>query len=168
MAFQEVNPELLTDNPFKLIGADWMLITAGSAEKLNTMTASWGGLGVLWERKVCFIFVRPTRYTCEFIEQATHFSLSFFDESRRKALQYCGTHSGRNSDKVKEAGLTAVHDSGLVYFNEARLVLGCRKLYHQDIEPARFLDPAINSMYPQKDYHRMYAGEIVKCLRKGA
>ena len=168
MDFTEVKPEQLTDNPFKLIGSDWMLITAGTPEKFNTMTASWGGVGVLWERKVCYIFIRPNRYTYEFVEQSTHFTLSFFDESRRKALLYCGTHSGRDRDKVKEAGLTTVHDNGLVYFDEARLVLGCRKLYHQDITPAHFLDPEINNMYPQKDYHRMYVGEIVKCLRKGA
>lgn len=167
MKFMETKPEQLTENQFKLIGADWMLITAGTPEKFNTMTASWGGLGVLWERKVAYIFVRPTRYTYEFIERSSQFSLSFFDENHRKALQYCGTHSGRNTDKVKEAGLTALHDNGLVYFDEARLVLCCRKLYHQDIDPAWFLDPAINTLYPQKNYHRMYVGEIAKCLRKG-
>lgn len=165
MSFIETKPDQLTDNPFKLIGGDWMLITAGTNEKFNTMTASWGGLGVLWERKVACIFIRPNRYTYEFVERSPLFTLSFFDENRRTALQYCGTHSGRSVDKVKEAGLTAVHDSGCIYFQEARLVLCCRKLYHQDIDPGRFLDPAINGMYPQKDYHRMYVGEIVKCLR---
>ena len=165
MSFTEIKAELLMENPFKLIGADWMLITAGTAEKFNTMTASWGGMGVLWERKVCFMFIRPTRYTFEFVERSTHFTLSFFDESRRTALQYCCTHSGRTTDKVKETGLTAVHDAGLVYFREARLVLGCRKFYHQDIDPSRFLDSAINTLYPQKDYHRMYVGEVMKCLR---
>lgn len=168
MGFLETKPEQLTDNPFKLINADWMLITAGTQEKFNTMTASWGGLGVLWERKVGYIFIRPNRFTYEFVEAAPLFTLSFFDETHRKALQFCGTHSGRNTDKMKGTGLTPVHDKGLVYFSEARLVLGCRKLYYQDIEPSRFLDPAINDMYPQKDYHRMYVGEIVKCLRKGA
>ncbi|MDH4162223.1 MAG: flavin reductase [Nitrospirota bacterium] len=168
MAFTEIKTSELKDNPFTLIGSDWMLITAGSLENFNTMTASWGGLGVLWERKVSYIFIRPNRYTYEFVERSPLFSLSFFEESQRKTLQYCGTHSGRNTDKVKEAGLTPVHDGGLVYFSEARLVLGCRKVYFQDVDPGKFLDPAINSMYPQKDYHRMYVGEIVKCLRKGA
>ncbi len=168
MEFTEIKPDQLTDNPFKLINNDWMLITAGTPEKFNTMTASWGGLGVLWERKVAYIFIRPNRYTYEFVERSPLFTLSFFNESHRKALQYCGSHSGRNGDKVKETGLTPVHDKGLVYFNEARLALCCSKLYFQDIEPGRFLDPAINGMYPQKDYHRMYVGEIVKCLRKGA
>ena len=164
MGFKETKPELLTDNPFKLIGSDWMLITAGTPESFNTMPASWGGLGILWERKVAACFIRPTRYTFEFAERSTYFTLSFFEEQYRKALTYCGTHSGRNTDKVKEAGLTPVKEDGFVYFEEARLVLACRKLYYQNIVPERFLDPKIESMYPQKDYHRMYIGEIVKCL----
>jgi len=167
MGFRETRPELLTDNPFKLIGADWMLITAGTPESFNTMTASWGGLGVLWERRVATCFIRPTRYTYEFAERSPAFTLSFFQEKHRKALQYCGTHSGRDGDKVRKAGLTAVHREGFVYFEEARLVLACRKIYCQDIAPERFLDPSIEGMYPQKDYHRMYIGEIVKCLEQG-
>ncbi len=166
MTYREIKPDQLTDNPFRLIGADWMLITAGQPEKFNTMTASWGGLGVLWERKVCFIFIRPTRYTYEFVERSEFFTLSFFEEKYRPALQFCGTHSGRETDKMKGAGLTPVKDDGFVYFSEARLVVACRKLYSQDISPDRFLDPRIESMYPKRDYHRMYVGEIVTCLRK--
>jgi flavin reductase (DIM6/NTAB) family NADH-FMN oxidoreductase RutF len=131
------------------------------------MTASWGGLGVLWERKVATCYIRPTRHTFGFVEQSPQFTLSFFDETHRKALTYCGTHSGRDTDKVKGAGLTPVKEGGFVYFSEARLVLACRKIYSQDIGPERFLDPRIEGMYPQKDYHRMYIGEIVKCLVQG-
>jgi flavin reductase (DIM6/NTAB) family NADH-FMN oxidoreductase RutF len=166
MGFQETRPELLVDNPFKLINKDWMLITAGAPGAFNTMTASWGGLGVLWERQVAFCFIRPNRYTYEFVERSSHFTLSFFGEQHRKALQFCGTHSGRDTDKIAGAGLTPVQGDGFTYFDEARLVLVCRKLYFQDIGPERFLDEAINDMYPQKDYHRMYVGEIVKCLTR--
>ncbi len=166
MNHRETKADLLKENPFRLIGSDWMLITAGTPEKFNTMTASWGGLGVLWERSVAFCFVRPTRYTREFMERSGTFTLSFFGEEQRKALQYCGTHSGRDTDKVKEAGLTPVKEGGFIFFDEARLVLACRKIYFQDIGPERFLDPRIDAMYPQKDYHRMYVGEIAKCLVK--
>jgi flavin reductase (DIM6/NTAB) family NADH-FMN oxidoreductase RutF len=165
MGFSEIRAELLTDNPFKLIGKDWMLITAGAPEKFNTMTASWGGLGVLWERTVAFCFIRPTRYTYEFVERSRTFTLSFFEEKHRKALSFCGSHSGRDRDKIREAGLTPVKDEGYVYFKEARLVLACRKLYFQDISPDRFLEEKISDLYPQKDYHRMYVGEIVQCLK---
>jgi len=164
MGFKDIKPELLKDNPFKLIGKDWMLITAGTPESFNTMTASWGGLGVLWERPVAFCFIRPTRHTYGFAEQSAEFTLSFFEERHRKALTYCGTHSGRDTDKIKGSGLTPVKEGSAVYFEEARLVLVCRKLYFQDISPERFLDPKINEMYPQKDYHRMYVGEITRCL----
>ena len=168
MSFIETTPDQLSENPFTLIGRDWMLITAGSPDSFNTMTASWGGLGVLWERKVCFAFIRPMRYTYEFIERSAGFTLSFFDEDFRRALLFCGTHSGRDRDKVKDAGLSPVMDGEYVYFSQARLVLACRKLYAQDISPRRFLDPKIGSLYPQKDYHRMYVGEIQRCLRRGA
>jgi flavin reductase (DIM6/NTAB) family NADH-FMN oxidoreductase RutF len=167
MTFRDVAPDQLTENPFRLIGADWMLITSGRPERFNTMTASWGGMGVLWERKVCYIFIRPTRYTFEFIERSANFTLSFFDENYRKALLFCGTHSGRNTDKLKGTGLTAITRDGSVYFDEARMVLLCRKVYSQDIDPERFVDQSIKNLYPQKDYHRMYVGEITTCLVKG-
>ena len=168
MGFKEIQPEQLPDNPFKLIGKDWMLITAGTPESFNTMTASWGGLGVLWEKKVAFCFIRPTRHTFGFMEKAEEFTLSFFEGQHRKALAFCGSHSGRDTDKIKGSGLVPVKKDKVVYFEEARLVLVCRKLYFQDISPDRFLDPKINEMYPLKDYHRMYVGEIVQCLVKGA
>lgn len=164
MEFKDVNPEQLADNPFKLIGKDWMLITAGDADSANTMTASWGGLGVLWERKIAFCFIRPTRYTYQFVERSPLFTLSFFEENYRKTLTFCGSHSGRDRNKITESELTLVKHEGFLYFREARLVLACRKLYFQDINPERFLDEKIADMYPQKDYHRMFAGEIVKCL----
>jgi flavin reductase (DIM6/NTAB) family NADH-FMN oxidoreductase RutF len=167
MAFERLALEKLQDNPFTLINRDWMLITAGTEESFNTMTASWGGLGVLWEKRVAFCFVRPTRHTYQFLEREERFTLSFFDERFRKALSFCGSRSGRDTDKVKGAGLTPRLFDGRVSFEEARLVLLCRKLYTQDLQPQRFLDPAIEGFYPQKDYHRMYVGEIEECLISG-
>ncbi|OGW41602.1 MAG: flavin reductase [Nitrospirae bacterium GWD2_57_9] len=164
MEFREIIPERVKDNPFALIGKDWMLITAGVPGKFNTMTASWGGLGVLWERKVAFCFIRPTRYTYEFMECTPRFTLSFFPEKHRAALTFCGSHSGRDRDKIKESGLTPVEHADVLYFSEAKVVLVCRKLYFQDIDPDRFLDKEIHTLYPQKDYHRMYVGEIEQCL----
>jgi flavin reductase (DIM6/NTAB) family NADH-FMN oxidoreductase RutF len=168
MTLKQVRPDVLTENSFKLIGKDWMLITTGGHGSFNTMTASWGGLGVLWERTVAFCFIRPTRYTYEFMERSTIFTLSFFEERFRKALSFCGSHSGRDTDKITGSGLTPVHDGDFIFFAEARLVLLCRKIYFQDISPDCFLDPKIEDLYPARDYHRMYVGEIVKCLRKDA
>ena len=106
------------------------------------------------------------RYTYEFVEQHGGFSLSFFSGEYRKSLRFCGSHSGRDIDKIHETGLTPVHADGFVHFAEARLVLHCRKLYTQDLRPDRFLDDSLDRLYPQKDYHRMYVGEIVRCLER--
>ena len=165
--FKEIKSTDISDNVFKLIGDDWMLITAGTPENYNTMTASWGGLGILWGEPVSYCFIRPHRYTYDFVKKNETFSLSFFDEKYRKALQYCGTHSGRDVDKAAATGLTVVGgDHNTVYFNEARLVLLCKKIYYQDINPENFIDPVINKNYLKKDYHRMYIGKIIKCLVK--
>ena len=165
--FTVTHPDKITDNPFKLIGTDWMLITAGSPESFNTMTASWGGMGVIWNKKVCFCVVRPTRHTRLFTESSDYFTLSFFEERYREVLNYCGTHSGRDVDKIKETRLTPLFGDDTVYFAEARLVFLCKKIYYQDINPGNFLDPTIDDRnYPLKDYHRLYVGEIVSCLVK--
>lgn len=165
--FSSVKPKELKDNTFKLIGTDWMLITAGTAESFNTMTASWGGLGILWGKNVCYIFVRPERYTYGFMEKSDQFTLTFFDEKYRDALNFCGTKSGRDVDKIASTGLTPISDKeGIVYFNEARIVLQCRKLYFQDIDPKNFIDPSIAKNYINSGYHRMYIGEITDCFIK--
>lgn len=167
MKWHVIRPEEIEDNPFRLIGEDWMLVTGGDIESFNTMTASWGGLGVLWNKRVCYIFVRPSRYTYEFIERRDIFTLSFFEEHYREALNICGTKTGRDVDKIAETGLSPVKDhSGAVYFDEARLVMVCRKIYYQDLIPAQFLDPQIDTNYPEKDYHRMYVGQILQAYRK--
>lgn len=163
--FNEIDSELISYNVLKLIGSDWMLITAGTPDDFNTMTAAWGGFGVLWNKKVCFAVIRPQRHTYSFMEKTNHFTLSFFDEKYREVLEFCGTKSGRDVDKIAETGLTPVQGGAeTIYFAEARLVIECKKIYFQDIDPRHFLDPEIHQHYPAKDYHRMYVGEIIKCL----
>jgi flavin reductase (DIM6/NTAB) family NADH-FMN oxidoreductase RutF len=167
-ALIEISPYQILDNPFKLIGKDWMLIAAGETDSFNMMTASWGALGELWNKRVAFCFVRPHRYTFSFMERAEVYTLNFFDELYRSALDLCGSRSGRDVNKAQETGLTAIAGTdGAVYFAQARLVLECRKLYAQDIDPDRFVDQAIPSQsYPKRDFHRMYVGEIVRCLAR--
>ncbi len=165
--FIKIDHNNIEDNPFKLIGKDWMLITAGTKDDYNTMTASWGGLGFLWNKPICHIYVRPQRFTYNFTEKYDCFTLSFFEEKYRDALKTCGSKSGRDIDKAKETGLTPVEtENENVCFREARLVIECRKIYHQDINPEFFLDDSIKGNYPNKDYHRMYIGEVINTLRK--
>jgi flavin reductase (DIM6/NTAB) family NADH-FMN oxidoreductase RutF len=167
-SFTRIDPRSVTDNPFELIGAEWMLITAGTPDRFNTMTASWGGVGVIWNRNICWCVIRPQRYTYEFMEKAESFTLSFFEEKYRPALQLCGSKSGRDIDKAAAAGLTPIGGilPGTTAFEEARMVAECRKIYFQDLNPQHFLDAAIDENYPARDYHRMYFGEIVNWLVK--
>lgn len=162
MAYKKINPEELQFNPFEKIGKEWLLITAGNQNKYNTMTASWGGVGVLWNKNVVTIYLRPQRYTKEFIDRESTFSLTFFSEEYRNALKFCGTKSGRNYDKAKETGLTPNFDYAAPTFEEGQLTLICKKLYMQDMLPDCFLDNEIDKNYPNKDYHIMYIGEITE------
>ena len=165
--YTHVSPSQITDNLFDLIGKDWMLITAQdpATGKINTMTASWGCAGILWNKPVGVCFIRPQRHTYGFTEAADTLSFSFFTEDYRKALQYCGTHSGRDGDKFAATGLTAVcTENGVPYVEEARLAMVCRKLYVDDLKEGCFIDPALLSNYKEKDYHRFYICEIERAL----
>ncbi len=164
-AFIEINHTEIQGNPFKMIDQEWFLLTAGTLQEFNTMTASWGGLGILWNKPVVFAFVRPQRFTYGFMESGDLFTLSFLDEIHRDKLNFCGKYSGRDVNKIVSTGLEPTETSdGSVYFKQARLVFQCRKIYFDDIDPSNFLIPAIQKNYPKHDYHRMYIGEIVKCL----
>lgn len=165
--FTDVSLESLDFNPFSKIGKEWMLVTSGDMDKWNTMTASWGGLGVIWHRNVSYVFVRYSRYTYEFMEKNSTYTLSFFPEKYKNALSYCGSHSGRDVDKAAETGLTPfpmTEDS--VSFKQAELVFICKKLYAGGIDPEDFIDPSVHGNYPKKDYHKMYIGRIEKAFRR--
>ena len=167
MGFQETDIHSLEFNPFDKISKQWMLITAGDSMKSNTMTASWGSLGELWGSYVSTVHIRPQRYTLEFVEKQDFYSVCFFDEEYRSALTVCGKVSGRDCDKDQEAGLTPVFDQAAPYYQEARLVLICRKLYKQDMKPECFLDRRIlDKHYTAGDVHRTFIGEIVKVLER--
>ncbi len=157
--FRSVDPTVLTDNFFSRIGKDWMLITAvDHAGRLNTMTASWGGVGFLWRKPVAICFIRPQRYTYQITEDTDRLSLSFFaPDECRDALVYCGRNSGRDGDKFAASGLTPIYTADNVPFPaEANLVLNCRKLYADDLKEACFVDPAYLQEYTAKDFHRVY------------
>ena len=166
--FQKIKPEEITDNTIKLIGKDWMLVTAGTKEKFNTMTASWGCIGHLWNKPVAVIFIRPQRYTFGFTEEQDSFTLSFFGDGHREALTICGTLSGRDVNKVEKAGLTPYYtENGNVAFEEAVLVLECKKLYADFLNKEAFLETGIvQKDYPEGDFHKMYIAEIVNVWEK--
>lgn len=165
--FKEISVSEINNNPFDLIGKDWALVTVKNQDGCNTMTASWGGVGIMWNKPVAFTFIRPQRFTYGLIEKEQYFSLSFYKEKYRDVLRFCGSRSGRDYDKAKECNITPVYDEKAPYFEEADLVLICRKLYAQDLnEQSIVAKEEVLKNYNGDDYHRMYISEIVKVLKK--
>jgi flavin reductase (DIM6/NTAB) family NADH-FMN oxidoreductase RutF len=163
--FRQIKAEELNENVFKLIGKDWMLITAGEINNFNTMTANWGALGILWHEPICICFIRPQRFTYEFIEKNNIFTLSFFTEKDRDILNYCGQVSGRETNKIKETCLLPFSTKeGGIGFEQARIIIEAQKIYFSDINPSNFIDLNIHNFYPKHDYHRMFVGKITNCL----
>lgn len=164
--FKSIDPKEISESAIRLIGDDWMLIGAESGGKVNAMTASWGGLGVMWGKPCVFVFIRPQRYTYEFVSKSDTFSLSFFDEAHREALKICGSKSGRNCDKIALAKLTpVVAECGTPYFAEARISLICKKMYEGELSETGFIDRTqIAKWYPQKDFHRVFVASIESAL----
>lgn len=168
MSFKIISPYELTDNSFKLIGKDWGLVTANTDSKVNMMTISWGGLGIMWNKPVTFSFIRPQRYTYDFLNQDEYFSICFMPDEYRKELMFCGTKSGREIDKVKECGLTIINDKTAPYFEESKIVLICKKLYAQNMNADSVIDNSVLKNYAEdgSDYHRMFVSEITEVLVK--
>ncbi len=154
------------ENLVKLIADDWALVSAGDKTDWNTMTISWGGVGELWGKDVVFAFIRPQRYTKEFMDKSDYFTVSFFDDQFKDALKICGTKSGRDCDKISMAGLTAEYDGEAVFPAQAKLVIKCRKIAVQKMDNSGFIDETIESNYKSGDYHFIYIGEIEKILEK--
>ncbi len=165
--FQTIDPKKLDKNLFSLLGDRWALVTAGTAEQCNTMTVSWGGTGILWNQPVVTIYLRPQRYTKEFVDWEEYFTLAFFGPEHHDHLALCGSKSGRDVDKVTECGFTVkTAPCGAPYFEEAELVFVCRKRFVQPMDPAAFPQEYKERFYAQEDYHVMYIGEIVEVLEK--
>jgi flavin reductase (DIM6/NTAB) family NADH-FMN oxidoreductase RutF len=173
---KEIFVHELNLNPMTLIGGEWWLIAAGNEkDSYNAMTASWGHLGSIWERpgrgtahmglSTAVVYLRPQRYTKDIIDREELFTLSVFDKIHRRAFVYLGTHSGRDGDKIAKVGLTPVFVEGTTCFVEAKMVFVCRKLYHAPLMESGFVDKSlVKSNYPEKDFHEMYVGEIIRVL----
>ena len=167
MGWREIKPEEWKVNPFTAIGKEWMLITAGEKENCNTMTASWGGMGVIWGKPSVTVYIRQSRYTKEFVDRGECFSITFFDEKYRNALNICGTVSGRDRDKISEAGLTPCNVEQTAAFEEAKVIVLCKRQFHQVMSPDGFdVKENDSKWYADRDYHTMYIGSIEKILVK--
>jgi flavin reductase (DIM6/NTAB) family NADH-FMN oxidoreductase RutF len=159
---KRIEPAMLSLRPFHILDQEWALLVGGR-EKPNPMTVSWGGLGTLWNRPVATVYVRPTRFTFSLLEREPEFTLNVLPASMKGALDLCGTKSGRELDKWEAAGISpeASEKVGVPRVRGAELSLECRVIATFTVEPSRFLDPSIESLYPLSDYHRVFVGEVL-------
>lgn len=164
MSFREIDICELKENPVDLLANQWGLVTAGRGDAFNTMTVSWGGIGELWGKDMVTIYIRPQRYTLRFLEENNYFTLSFYPEDKKDALRFCGAKSGKDVDKVEETGLTPNFYEKAPFFEEAKLVLVCRKVAKSQFAPEQFLDSSIMKNYAENDFHYIYYGAVEKVL----
>lgn len=165
--FEMLKIQSLQCNPVDLFHKTWALVTAGDEQSVNTMTISWGSIGELWGKPVSFTFIRPQRYTKQFVDREATYSLCFFDESYRQKLSYLGIVSGKEENKIEKACLTVAFEDGTPYFEEAQMVLFCKKLYNQQLNSESFLDKALDGqVYAAGDYHTMYISEIISAYKR--
>ena len=155
----------LNINIFSAFNDDWALLTAGTKDGFNTMAISWGGLGTLWSRPVATVYVKPIRYTHDFMDGGEYFTVSFFDKKYQRDIAYLGSHSGRDGDKLARTALTPKYLESAVTFEEAKTVLLCRKIYSQELELERIPADAVSDYYTEEAPHTMYVGEVVDIIK---
>ena len=163
--FQDMPVEVIEIDPFVSIGKEWALLMAEKDGKANGMTISWGGMGVLWNKNVVYVFVRDSRFTKEFIDGSDTFSVNFFGGKEMNALKYFGKVSGRDEDKFETCGFHVNHHKGIGFVDECNFAMVCKKLSETKLLPNQFLDDSIqDTFYSDGDYHTMYVGEVVEFL----
>jgi len=166
--FQLIDIKSLRDNPVSLFADNWFVVTAGNDSAFNQMTISWGALGSLWNAPVATIYIRDSRYTYQYINKGKYFTLCAFDEAYREKVLFIGSHSGKNTDKIKDTGLSPLKTKlGNIYYKEARLVMECEKIYSGDLLPEEILDSVGKNYYNNTDSrHRMFIGKILNVWEK--
>ncbi|MGN1280978.1 MAG: flavin reductase family protein [Succinivibrio sp.] len=159
--FIKVNPDSFDYSAFSMIGSDWLQITAADESRVNTMTASWGGLGVMFNKKAAFVFIRPQRYTKTIVDAESSITLQVLPKSMRDISAYFGRASGANEDKIGKSGVAVQKENGHVYFEQSEVVMFCKRLYSQDMLEECFSDSSIvDTWYKNKDFHAFYILEI--------
>ena len=165
--FEKIDVKEL-ENAIKVIGSDWMLITVDDADnkRVNAMTASWGTLGVLWNKPVCICFVRPERHTFKLLDEKKELSIAFLDKDMRDSYTVCGRESGKDIDKLQKCGLTTITLDEISVIAESKTALTCKVLYEDDLKESGFLDSSLLSNYATAGYHRVFVCEIIGAYKK--
>ena len=152
--------------PFEIFNKTWGLLTSGTLDNHNSMTISWGEMGTLWNKNVITIYVKPCRYTYQFMEDNDYFVVSFFDEEYKSALGIMGSKSGKNVDKDALSGLTPESYKDVTIYKEAKLTFICKKIYYNDLDINIIPEQQKGIYYQKENPHRMYMGEIIDLIIK--
>ena len=147
-------------NPFEKFNKEWALVTAGNKDRFNSMTISWGSMGTLWFKSIVTIYVRPERYTFDFLKSSDYFTVSFYDEKYKDRLIMFGRCSGRDVDKVSESGFSPLFlDKGITY-KEAKETIVLKKIYMQKLDK-KLLSPDVDCYSDGGSEHYMIIGEVI-------
>jgi Conserved protein/domain typically associated with flavoprotein oxygenases, DIM6/NTAB family len=167
MSLHKIDLKTMTPEVFRVFGTNNALLTAGDRSACNTMTVGWCGLGRVWNLPACTVYVRPERYTWSFMEKQDFFTLSVLPAADHDKMVFCGTKSGRDTDKLGACGLSVQYGEGdAPLIAQAEWALVCRKLYAQDLKPEFVLDSRVDRFYQGEGWHRMYVGEVVEAYAK--
>ena len=160
---ETLNPLALPESFFTQL-QEGAFLTVRAGESLNTMTIGWGTVGVAWSRPVFTVLVRDSRHTFAIMERAVDFTVTVPTEDLTDALAFCGSKSGRDLDKFAACGLKLKPGLRTVspVLDVRGVQLECRIVYKAPMDPSR-MDPALAALYPGKDYHTLYYGEILGC-----
>jgi flavin reductase (DIM6/NTAB) family NADH-FMN oxidoreductase RutF len=164
--FEPISPEEICDNVFTLVGRVFPVITAGKQDHYNSMTASGGGLGMLFKKPTTWCILQANRYTLELIQKERTYTMSYFPPDYNAQILFLGSKSGRDSEKMKEVELTSVQiPSGDMSFREARLIIECKLTELTTPNPNDFCTQEakdyINEAYKEiTDYRKYVFGEI--------
>ncbi|HPX32796.1 MAG TPA: flavin reductase family protein [Erysipelotrichaceae bacterium] len=153
-------------NPFEKFYQHWALVTAGKKDHFNTMTVAWGSMGTVWSRPIVTIYIKPCRYTYNFLNENDYFTVSFYDEKYKKDMSILGTKSGKDTDKIALTSLTPVEVNGSMSFEEANCTIVLKKIYYQDMDINQMPSAVVNRYYTEELPHRMYIGEVVEIIEK--
>lgn len=150
--------------PFYTIDQEWAVLTVGKEKDFNAMTISWGGLGTIWNKPVVTVYVKPIRYTYEFMQKNEYFTISFYDEEYREDLNILGSKSGKDIDKIALTKLTPEFLEQTTSFKEAKITIVCKKIYFQDLDITKVPSYEANRFYSKEPIHRMYIGEVIDII----
>lgn len=149
------------------VGKELALLTAGTRDNFNGLTIMYGAIGMIWSKNTYFAFIKPERYTWEFVKNNDYFTVSYFPQELNEIHKVFGYESGRDTDKVKKTGLTPEFLKQGISFKEASEIFVCKKIYMKQMdreeEPedviAMYNDPD-NLIYGESHY--MVIGEIIE------